>query len=248
MQDAIYTLSARKKPQEQSMKSFLKSEYPKYKNIKSVFGFAEYSPLYAGRFFFREEITEKDAKYLDEANIGIELPMANKFFTDEDYEDSKLLLEKYHKENNIITCIDYRLAQMIRKDFPKYKIKSSVTAFKFGTNAILKALDYYDYVVLPTSMNDKFEQLEELPMKDKIVLFGSTGCSFNCSKKSCYDYMAKFNARQELPKGHHCSKENGIYREDLGFIEFDLKPLYEIGYRHFKMLRENKTHTMCHVN
>ena len=76
-----FTVSARNKPPEQPILTYLRRHYgniPLYE-IDSVFGFVEKSSLYGGRGFTKRELSHRDVTSLNNANIGLRIPMSNHY-------------------------------------------------------------------------------------------------------------------------------------------------------------------------
>jgi hypothetical protein len=81
-----------------------------------------------------------------------------------------------------------------------------------------------------------------LENKHQIVIFGSAGCSANCPKKTCYVNISLANHLDDYDGFvSSCSKraEPIIPREELGFVEYDIQPLIDLGFTRFKQMRPN---------
>lgn len=203
-------------------------------NITSVFGFfEEFSPLYGGRIYSGAEISDDDVSYLYSHGLSLKLTLTANKATREEYEDSKELLDKYHKEGNTVAVVNDDLARWIKEDYPKYLVEASVIKnTKFSQ--IEDVLSLYDVVVLPMFMNDDIEQLKEVKQKDKVILFGNAGCAYNCPSKICYPSMSKINKKEEAPQ-FLCSQQT-IPRPEVGLHFFDLDLLKKLGFNSFKFV------------
>lgn len=158
-QTISYSVSGREKLENQHILDYLKLNYYKKEPITSIFGFVEYSPLYAGRVFTKPDLTSIDIKNMYDNNIALELPMANQYWNENDYYESLDVLKKYHRVGNV----------------------------------------------------------------------------------------ALLNGKRGVPTNYFCSKILGVKREDLGFVEFDIKQLNDLGFKRFKLLRYNPFDRFYHA-
>ena len=234
--DATYTVSARSKSRDVPVFAFLRKQYGNLplREIDSLFGFVERSSLYGGRAFTGRELSERDVQQLNNAGIGIRLPMSNHFVERSEYELSHDLLEKYHRKCNSIIATSDDLAKWIRQDFPKYRIDASVIKNIKTHRKIDEAMQLYDSVVLPMKVNEDLEFLEKIENKDKITLFANAGCALTCPSKLCYLSISKMNKG----KGGEFQCSQPIKDRDLlGMVDFPLQPYIELGFHRFKLLR-----------
>jgi collagenase-like PrtC family protease len=235
--DCVFTVSARSKPPEVPVFRFLRRHfgYIPLGSIGSMFGFVERSTLYGGRKFHGRELSERDVAQLNNAGIGIRIPLSNHFATQGEYEQCMPLLEKYHHEPNSVIVTNDDLAQWIRADFPHYRIDASVIKNINNLKKLRKALEIYDEVVLPMTSNEDLPFLESIEDKHRITLFANAGCAFTCPSKTCYVSVSKSN-KGDREQPFVCSQSTKE-REQLGMIDFELQPLVNMGFRSFKMLR-----------
>lgn len=235
--DFAFTVSARGKSPDVHIFRFLRRNFGNIPlaSIGSVFGFVEHSSLYGGRKFGGRELSERDVAQLNNAGIGIRIPLSNHYATREEFWQTAPMLEKHHHEPNSVIVTNDDLAKWIREDFPKYRIDASVIKNINTIKKLDKALEIYDEVVLPMTANEDFPFLESIEPKHRITLFANAGCAFTCPSKTCYVSVSKFNKgdREQLVGCSQSSKD----REQLGMIDFDLQPLVELGFRSFKLLR-----------
>jgi hypothetical protein len=236
-----FTISARGKKPDVPIFSFLRRFYGyiPLAEIESIYGFVEQSTLYGGRPFNMPELSERDVRQLNNAGIGLRLPMTNHYVTREEYDANRDLLQKYHREVNSVITTNDDLAKWIRQDFPLYSLDASVIKNIHTYKQIDQALEYYDGVVLPMYINEKIDFLEKIKAKDRIILFANAGCALTCPSKICYAAISKSNKfDKELAKniGPSCS-QSLKHREQLGMVDFDLNPLMEMDFFHFKLLR-----------
>lgn len=235
--DRTFTISARGKQPQVPVFQFLRRHFGHLplNQVESLFGFVEYSPLYGGRVFHGRELSERDVFQLNNAGIGLRLPLSNHFVSREEYEGARAFLEKYHRENNSVIVTNDDLARWIRADFPEYRIDASVIKNVNTPKKLKQALDLYDEVVLPMTSNEDLRFLESITDKGRITLFANAGCAFTCPAKTCYVSVSKINKRAG-EQAFQCS-QSLKERELLGMIDFDLEALVGMGFHSFKLLR-----------
>jgi hypothetical protein len=233
---ATFTVSARGKKVDQPVFAYLRENYGNLRinEIDSLFGFVEKSTLYGGRQFVGRELSDDDIRQLNDAGIGVRLPMSNHVVERREYKLNHWLLRKYHRQGNSIICTSDDLARWIREDYPEYRIDGSVIKNVKSHRKIALAMELYDSVVLPMPINEDLEFLAEIENKDKITLFANAGCALTCPSRMCYASIS------ELNKGRggefRCSKPIKD-RDLLGMVDFSLEPYIELGFHRFKLLR-----------
>lgn len=235
--DRTFTISARGKQPKVPVFQFLRRHFGHLplNQVESLFGFVEYSPLYGGRVFHGRELSERDVFQLNNAGIGLRLPLSNHFVSREEYEAGRSFLEKYHREKNSVIVTNDDLARWIRADFPDYRIDASVIKNVNSAKKLKQALELYDEVVLPMTSNEDLPFLESIAEKGRITLFANAGCAFTCPAKTCYVSVSKINKR-DSEQAFQCS-QSLKERELLGMIDFDVEALVEMGFHSFKLLR-----------
>ena len=233
---ATYTISARAKNPATPIFAYLRNQYGNIplREIESVFGFVEPCSLYGGRGFSQRELSDRDVLQMNNAGIGLRIPMSNHFAEPEEYEECQVLLDKYHRKGNAIIATNDDLAHWIRRDFPKYTLDASVIKNVKTNRKIEEALEIYDSVVLPMKLNEDFKFLEKVKHKDRIILFANAGCALTCPSKLCYmsiSHINKFNGGE-----FQCSQP--IKKRQLhGMVDFPLQPYIDMGFHKFKLLR-----------
>jgi hypothetical protein len=233
---ATFTVSARSKNPSGPVFAFLRNQYGNtpLREIDSLFGFVERSTLYGGRGFTRRELSDRDVTQLNNAGIGVRLPMSNHYVEYDEYKENKPIFRKYHREGNSIIATNDNLAKWIRQDFPDYRIDASVIKNIKTLEKIEEAMALYDSVVLPMPVNKDLTFLESIRDKDKITLFANAGCALTCPSRTCYASISKINKG-----GDHefiCSQK--LKPRDLhGMVDFPLEPYIELGFHRFKLLR-----------
>ena len=234
--DATYTVSARSKDPQVPVFAFLRRQYGNVplREIDSLFGFVERTTLYGGRKFTRRELSDRDVFQLNNAGIGLRLPLTNHFTDRDEYESTRPLLEKYHRSINSVIVTNDDLARWIRRDFPAYRIDASVIKNVKTLRKLKEALELYDTVVLPMRLNEDFAFLEKIEDPDRITLFANAGCALTCPSKLCYKSISIINKG----KGGEFECSQPIKDRDLeGMVDFPLKPYVDLGFHRFKLLR-----------
>jgi hypothetical protein len=233
---ATYTISARNKAGDAPVFAYLRDQFGNVplREIDSLFGFVEKSTLYGGRAFLHRELSERDVYQLNNAGIGIRLPMTNHYAEPEEYENSRQLLEKYQRPCNSVIVTNDDLARWIRRDFPGYHIDASVIKNIKTHKKIDEALKLYDSIVLPMHLNEDLDFLERIEAKDRITLFANAGCALTCPSKLCYVAVSKFNKGKG---GEFKCSRMFKGRKIEGMVDFPLQPYIDRGFHRFKLLR-----------
>jgi hypothetical protein len=231
-----YTISARSKKPGVPIFAFLRRQYGNIplQEIESVFGFVDKSTLYGGRHFTGRELSDRDVKQLNNAGIGVRIPMSNHYVDKAEYDASRPLLDEHYSDINSIIITNDDLARWIRRDYPRYTLDASVIKNLKTQRRIDEALELYDSVVLPMKSNEDFRFLKQIRTKEKIILFANAGCALTCPSKLCYASISKMNKF----KGAKFRCSQPIKERDLlGMVDFPLEPYVDMGFRHFKLLR-----------
>ena len=231
-----YTVSARGKSADVPVFAFLRRQYGNIplQEIESLFGFVQRSTLYGGRMFNDRELSDRVVGQLNNAGIGVRIPMSNHFVEKSEYEKSRPILDRFHATINSIIITNDDLARWIRRDYPRYSLDGSVIKNLKTHAKINAALETYDSVVLPMRLNEDLPFLEKIEQKDKIILFANAGCALTCPSKLCYQSISKLN---KYEGGKFQCSQPLKERDLLGMVDFPLEPYMDIGFRHFKLLR-----------
>ena len=175
--------------------------------VDAFFAFADiYSPLYGGRMagvqrgtYTGANLAEENIKWLNDRGIGIKLTLTNPHFKIEKYEKTKELLDKYHNAPNMVLTTSNEFAELLRKDYPNYKVEASVINNFDTVEKLNEVWDLYDTIVLPIICNGRpdgslmMEGIDNLKHPEKIRLFINVECSYTCPKKLCYPKMGLAN-------------------------------------------------------
>ena len=234
--ELTFTGSARNSAPNMPVFAFLRKDSGNVplREIDSLFGFVEKSTLYGGRGFLRRELSDRDVQQLNNAGIGIRLPMSNHYADLAEYKLNKWLLDKYHRPGNSIICTNDDLARWIRADYPDYRLDASVIKNIKTMRKIDEAMELYDSVVLPMPVNEDLEFLERIENKDKITLFANAGCALTCPSRICYVSISKSN---KSGKDEFQCSQDLKEREMHGMVDFPLEPYVKLGFHRFKLLR-----------
>ena len=207
--------------------------------IDSLFAFADvYSPLYGGRMAGEQKaqghdvnLSEANIKWLNERGIGIKLALTNPHFNISKYEKTKELLDKYHYAPNIVLTTSNKFAELIRKDYPNYKVEASVINEFNTVEKLNKVWDLYDTIVLPIICNGRpdgsqmMEGIDNLKHPEKIRLFMNVECSYTCPQKLCYSKIGLINEKlgDDTDPGIPVSQEDLIKGFQTGATVPELK-------------------------
>lgn len=228
-----YTVSLRARKDE-IITEYLSSYYSHIPNINSVFGFSDQCKLYGGRLYKRE-ITDYEINELREHGIYYSIPLTSHYVNLETYNSSKKLLSKNNVKGNSVIVTNDNLAEWIRNDFTNYKIESSVIKNINNIEELEYYSDKYDEIVLHGQWNSNIEKLNTIRCKNKIRLFTSMGCSYNCPSKLCYKNVSQINSGIISTVGIQCTKDF-ISRKELGAVKFNVNDLILNGFSKFKVL------------
>lgn len=231
-----FTVSARRKTPNVPIFRFLRNRFGNLPlaQIESVFGFVERCTLYGGRNFMAPELSERDVMQLNNAGIGLRIPLTNHDAELQEYKSYRPFLEKYHRSVNSVIVTNDDLAEWIRADFPDFDIEASVIKNIDNHKKLESALKYYDTAVLPMPCNQDPEFLRSIEDKSRIRLFANAGCALTCPARTCYRSFSTIN---KFKGGDFLCSQDLKEREQLGMIDFDIEELHSLGFKRFKMLR-----------
>ncbi len=241
--DISYTVSSRSMQKGMGIEKYLSDYFeniPLHK-IDSFFGFvSEFTPLYGGRFYDSvDTMTDLHINEMKKYNIGVSLTLTNHYFSEELYQQTFSILQKFHSPINSIVCMNDDLAKRIREEFPLYKLKASLIKNLDTLEKVTKAFELYDYVVIPMEMNDNAEFLKSLPSKERVILFANANCAYNCENRICYKAISNFTA--EMGKNDLGCSQTILPREHLGHTTFDVNSFVDMGFKKFKLVPNPRT-------
>ena len=221
------TIAARGKPLSNKMSEwFSRFNSIGYDNITGVFGFTkEKSPLYGGRIWEREEITDEDYDWMVANGIKLKILLTGDKVSKE---------QRYHIKGNSVVTVNDKLAQWVRRDYSDYTLEASVIK-QTQFSEIEKVLDLYDKLHLPMHLNDDIKELKKIKQKDRIVLFANAGCAYECKSQICYSTVATANRTGDASV-YRCSQLFGLTKPSDKIKVFDRNKLNDLGFYHFKVL------------
>ena len=229
-----YTVSLRYRDMSVPVKEYLKEYYEHVPSVNSVFGFAEFCPLYGGRLY-KEEITYNEIQLLRDEGITYRIPVSTLYFNDRTYAESHRFLSKYNIVGNSLIVANDELAIRLRNDYPNYKLEHSVVDELWNVESVNSKLGLYDEVVLHGKWNTRVKQLSSIVEKSKIRLFTGMGCSYECVDRCCYRNVSQETSGIFVKPELSCSM-TGVG----GSKVFDVEVLRSMGFSKFKVLPIDK--------
>ena len=179
----------------------MKPEYF-YDDIKigSVYGTFPSSLWNGGRTFqgrmdrnFMKEII----KQFNQRGIPIRFTFSNPHIKEEHLNDSycNMCLKMANNGMNEVIVVSPVLEAYIREKYPEYKIISSTCKQIRDLETLTKELEQdYSLVVLDYNWNNRFEDLEKIPSKERCELLINRCCIPNCPRrKEHYDYIGRYH-------------------------------------------------------
>ena len=237
----------------------LQSKYPEifYENIniKRVFGSFPGMIWNGGSVFMGgtslKEVEECRNKW-EYLGIPLQITITNPCLIKEDCYDRycNKILEIMENGKNEVLISSEILEEYIRKEFPGYKINSSIIReSKINTNKIIydeTIFSKYENIVLPKRYLKDFEYLNKIDKKfrNKIEFLCTDPCPSNCPKiNSHYEEMGKttlFEIYDDFKL--HCSSINHSdlfgtqqFIQDQILYEEIVKDFLPLGYTEFKI-------------
>lgn len=248
----VFTVSARGKYSWMPIMPYLEEHFDALpmEQIESVFGFVDPCTLYGGRPYWFRQISDRDAAELNRRGIGVRIPITNHFIDREEFDRNHKVLHKYHVDGNSLIVQKDEIVPWIREQYPKYRIEASMLKFLNTYEKIERALRMYDTVVIPMNLTEDPGFLKGIPDKEHVTLFGNAGCALTCPARMCYARISRMNKilGSSNPIVRYgagyvagifiikCSQRS-IRRQMRGVVDFDIRPLVDMGFRRFKMLR-----------
>ena len=164
-------------------------------SIDSVYGFAEYTPLYGGRPFASPELSDADISWMYDQGIGFRIPMQSFHIDDDTYKENVGFLKKYHREGNGIILVDDTTAIKIRNDFPKYRLENSIIKGAKTIKEIKDRMELYDFIVPNQKVFDQELDWQELTSEERarLRLFMTHFCVYDCVTKKCHQQFSEIN-------------------------------------------------------
>ena len=198
----------------------------------------------------------KTIKAINDRNIGVRFTYTNSVL-DKKYLNDYLMnktLELAHNEKNGIIVYSNDLKDYIRKNFPLFKIISSITDVNLNKAVINNKFNDFDVVVIPVEYNFNIDFLSSIrdENKDKVELLINEYCLSNCKYKNLHfksvsqdqinfdsklteaQNSIKFDTSKSICPLDTESKKNLIKRSTI--LNFDdVKKINDIGISNFKI-------------
>ena len=134
-------------------------------------------------------------KEYNSRGVPIRYTFTNPMITEKDLEDPFCNMITRAAENGLNEIIVNKqfLEDYIREKYPKYPLISSTVKQIEDLETLEKELEKdYKLVVLDYNWNNRFDELEKLPHKDKIELLINPYCTPHCKRrKEHYEFLGK---------------------------------------------------------
>jgi len=206
----------------------------------------------------RREFIDFILKEYNSRGIPVRYTFTNPLVTEKHLSDPfcNMITEKAENGLNEIIVNVPVLEEYIRKTYPKYPLISSTVKQIEGHKELLAELEKdYKLVVLDYNWNNRFDELEALPHKEKIELLVNSYCTPHCKRrKSHYEFLGerqfalnrqvfgndKERAMPIADKEFPCPNTNLNFYDTLAF-ETNISPeaIFEkyvpMGYENFKI-------------
>lgn len=178
-------------------------EYPQFfrENIEiaSIYGEFPTSLWNGGRVNggYCDRATMKQIiRSFNQDGIPLRFTFTNPLITKEHLHDEHCNLSLRLADNgfNEVIVVSPLLEEYIRKNYPNYKITSSTCKQLEDFDALCEELEKdYSLVVLDYNWNNRFEELEKIPHKEKCEILVNAVCPPHCQRrKEHYRYLGEF--------------------------------------------------------
>ncbi len=207
--------------------------------IGSVYGTFPTSLWNGGRIFgggtLDKNFMAEVIKQFNSRGIPCRFTFSNPLIKDEHLNDRfcNMCLEMAHNGMNEVIVVSPILEAYIRKNYPKYKIISSTCKQLEDIDGLKEELEKdYSLVVLDYNWNNRFEELDKIPYKDRCELLVNPCCVPNCKRrKEHYDYIGKC----QIALTEHLNKSPN---KPFNYSDFDCSQMTPYFYDTIK----HKTH------
>ncbi|MBP1564765.1 MAG: hypothetical protein IJP18_02810 [Oscillospiraceae bacterium] len=170
--------------------------------IGSVYGTFPTSLWNGGRSFggrIDPKTIESILKQFNDRNIPVRFTFTNPKIKLEHLKDPfcNTCLKMADNGLNEVIVVSTLLEDYIRMKYPNYKITSSTCKQLEDINELSEELEKdYSLVVLDYNWNNKFDELEKIPHKEKCELLVNACCTPACKKrKEHYDHVGEFQIK-----------------------------------------------------
>lgn len=179
------------------------------------------SPLYGERSgHVALQAEEVDA--LRSVGLNIEIPLSGHFFTEEAYEATRPLLDRFHLSGNKIGCVNDDLARAITGDYPTCTVKASAIRWPRTVDDMRRTLELYDEVCRIMDWHDRPDDLQAIEEKDRVTVFANEACANKCPARICYKCISRQFMNVEGQKEFRCPPHDMRYRDlDISDSRYD---------------------------
>ncbi|MDP3044776.1 MAG: hypothetical protein Q8N93_05105, partial [Bacillota bacterium] len=183
-------------------------------------------------------------KTYNERGIGFNIPFSNVLLTERDLEDEycNWFLEQCQSEQNGVIVASDLLRNRVRKNYPAYRLITSICFCRTDLKFYLKAQDEYDLVVLHPDLNRDLKFISQLDTSRLEVLVNED-CFYLCPNRlQHYKNISEIilsNQRVFYKERPGCLSEVMFERNRFGgellLSQGDIDRLEALGVRHFKL-------------
>lgn len=198
---------------------------------------------------------ERTVEKINNLGIGMNFTFSNSLITKEHLSDhyANKILEIAHNKMNGVILTSEILRDYIEKNYPNYKIISSITNVTLDKEWLKRQFDDYDRIVIPVEYNHDLDLLDSLPQKEKIEILINEACVPNCKyKKEHYKATSEdqlnfidYGRDSETTRvfNEHCplvaSRKNNnfddvAHKTNVSFKEIEI--LNSMGIENFKIM------------
>jgi hypothetical protein len=208
-----------------------------------------------------------EVELLNSSGIGFNFTFSNLLLKEEHLADplGNHLLARFHNGQNGAIVGSPVLAKYIRQTFPRYRLINTLTHYHRDLDYYMGALDLYDILVLPPSLNDRRDYIQELG-PDRVEILVNETCHRNCPfSKDHYTKISQYNLslgqdpdleselEQYCPR-HHRERFQAMSAVELGknlvgtaLAPAEVAKFTELGVSRFKLSARNRIGEM-HVD
>ena len=214
----------------------------------SVFGFTEKrTPLWGGRIYQNNVLSDTTVHKILNMGIHFDLVLSNLLYSDQAYRRTIPLLEEYHAAGNGVVVTTNKLAEKIRKDFPKYRIKASCIRNPRSISSIERSLELFDLVSLQPNAIKNRDFISSICQKirDRVILFGSSSCLYNCTRPTCYTGMSQMNFGKPATGG--CSGSGSPMLKRFYWFNYEEAEIFK-GFPLIKLVLPRPDSNIIHID
>jgi glycosyltransferase involved in cell wall biosynthesis len=190
------------------------------------------------------EAAASRVSFFNRRNIGVNFTFTNCLLTAEHIQDKigNEVLKRFESSLNAVIVNSPLLEEHVRRNYPHYKIISSVTKCIYDKEKLIADTEKYDLVVIPPEFNLDLDFLRILP-PDKVELLLNEGCPPYCAERRAhYICTSKICLGQISYEDKICSRYNPCQKVRIkppgGTMVFSLNKAFYVfaktGIKNFK--------------